>query len=92
MRHGAMELGAGAGRTVGVAAGPMAVLGRGVEVRGAVLVGRVGLTAFGVGVLGLVFGVVGGWLLVAMGLGEVRRAAVVVGAAVVGVLLAEAAG
>lgn len=49
MRHGAMELGAGAGRTVGVAAGPMAVLGRGVEVRGAVLVGRVGLTAFGVG-------------------------------------------
>lgn len=92
MRHGVVELGAGVGRAVGVAAGPTVVLGRGVETRGAVLVGRVGLTAFGVGVLGLVFGVVGGWLLVAMGLGEVRRAMVVVGAAVVGALLAEVAG
>lgn len=91
MRHGAMELGAGAGRAVGVAAGPRAVLGWGVEARGAVLVGRVGLTAFGVGGLGLVFGVLGGRLLVAMGLGEARRA-VVGGAVVVGAILAEVVG
>lgn len=67
MEHGVTELGAGVGVTVVTAVLDWAVCG------------KVGLAAFGVGALGLVFGSVR-WLLVAIGVGAaVRGAGVVVG-------------